>query len=87
MSRVISGVVRAADGAPIAQARVYYASAPTTTPDIAALTDDNGEFALSAPVPGEYVIEVAAEGFSPGGVVVDVTERADVEAEIRLSPS
>jgi Carboxypeptidase regulatory-like domain len=86
LSRVISGVVRALDGSPIAQARVYYSSAPTTTPDIAALTNDHGEFALSAPAPGEYVIEVAAEGFSPGGIVVDVTERADVEAEIRLSP-
>jgi hypothetical protein len=74
------------NGAPIAQARVYFTSAPTATPDIAALTNDRGEFTLSAPVPGEYAIEAAAEGFSPGGVVIDVTERADVEAEIRLSP-
>ena len=87
MPRVIRGVVlRGSNGEPIAEARVFFASTPTATPDIAALTNDRGEFALSAPVPGEYAIEVAAEGFAPEGVVVEVAEDADAEAEIRLSP-
>lgn len=77
MAAVISGAVRDADGNPVANARIAFVGAPVDVPDIAALTDSAGRFALSAPAPGRYVIGCYAEGYSPATVAVDV---ADVDA-------
>ncbi len=61
---VISGVVLDDQGKPVREARVAFASAPVAIPDIAALTNDEGAFTLSAPVPGRYAVQVAADGFA-----------------------
>ena len=81
---VISGVVRDSNGNPIAQARVYFTNGPVPLPDIAALTNKNGAFSLSAPVAGSYTIACAAEGFAPTVVTVAVSDNKDTHLEIRL---
>jgi hypothetical protein len=87
VTAVIHGVVRGPDGSPVAQARAYFASGPGPFPDIAALTDPEGRFTLSAPAPGGYVIECAAEGFAPEGVSLDVKEGEESRIEITLRPA
>ena len=84
---VIGGVVVDAEGNQLEEARVYLVEGPIPLPDIAALTDGKGRFALSAPVPGTYQLGVASEG--PAGVLqqtttVEVGEERDVDLEVRL---
>jgi Carboxypeptidase regulatory-like domain len=69
---VISGAVRDPRGLPVAQARVYFIEGPGPLPDIAALTDDNGRFSMSAPAPGIYRLECQADGFSPARATVTI---------------
>ena len=63
MASIISGKVLDGNRQAISGARVFFSSGPVALPDVAALTNDKGEFTLSAPVPGVYTIEVAADGF------------------------
>jgi hypothetical protein len=81
---VISGVVRDSHSDPIAQARVYFTNGPVVLPDIAALTDKDGAFSLSAPVVGSYTIACAAEGFAPTVVTVAIADSKEMHLEIRL---
>ena len=83
---VISGVVRDAHGNPIAQARVYFTNGPVPLPDIAALTNKDGAFSLTAPAAGSYTIACAAEGFAPTAVTVAVTDGQETHLEIQLRP-
>ena len=78
---LISGRVLTADGAPIAGARVYFVSGPGSFPDVAALTNDDGAFTLSAPTPGTYEIQGAADGFASRTVeaAVSAGEKASIE--------
>lgn len=80
---VISGFVRDASGSPVSGARIFLASAPVATPDIAILSDRQGRFSITAPVQGVYQIQCAADGFAPANAAVKVAG-ADVTAEIRL---
>jgi hypothetical protein len=86
-SPVIAGMVGDAKGNPIKGARVYFVEGPVPLPDIAALTDDSGHFALSAPVSGTYQLGVASEG-SAGLVqettTVEVGEDRGTDLEVRL---
>lgn len=68
---VIAGVVVDAEGNPVEEARVYFVEGPVPLPDIAALTDSSGRFALSAPISGTYRLGVAFDG--PAGLVQDTT--------------
>lgn len=84
---VVAGVVVDARGNPVEGARVYFVEGPVPLPDIAALTDDSGRFALSAPVPGTYQLGVAAEGswgFIQETAMVDVGEEPSTDLEVRL---
>jgi hypothetical protein len=85
MAVVISGVVYDASGNSVPNARVAFRSSPVAVPDIAALTDHSGAFALSAPAPGVYEIECVVEGFSPKAVSVQVTGRERVHVQINLT--
>ena len=60
---LITGRVSQSGGQPIAGARVLFASGPVALPDIAALTDGTGRFTMTAPAPGDYTLEVVADGF------------------------
>lgn len=84
---MIAGVVVDTEGNPVEEARVYFVEGPGPLPDIAALTDASGHFALSAPVLGTYQLGVACEG--PAGLVqetttVEVGEERGVDLEVRL---
>jgi Carboxypeptidase regulatory-like domain len=87
MAYLIRGVVRDSSGSPIPEARAYFVGGPEPFPDIAALTDEDGAFTLSAPAPGAYRIECAAEGFSSRLTAVDVGEGEETHFEIRLTPT
>ena len=81
---VISGVVRSPDGNPVSNARVYFTAGPVPLPDIAALTDSKGAFSLTAPAPGEYVIESVADKFGAGSAKVKVKGGEPVRLDLKL---
>ena len=83
MASVISGIVRGPNGTPIPNARVYFTSGPVPLPEIAAMTDSNGEFSLTAPAPGEYVIEGMTDEFGSRSSKVKV--KAGKPARLDLS--
>jgi hypothetical protein len=70
----------------VVQARVYFVSGPGPLPDIAALTNEEGRFILSAPSAGAYMIECNADGFTTEVVGVNV-EEDEQDIEFLLSPS
>ena len=85
--RVIAGAVVDAEGNPLEGARVYFVEGPIPLPDIAALTDGKGRFALSAPVSGTYQLGVATEvpaGFVQKTTMVEVGEEQRIDLEVRL---
>ena len=86
MSSIIHGAVRDRAGVPVAQARVYFVSGPGSYPDIAALTNEDGRFTLSAPSPGAYLIECNADGYTTEVVGVNV-EEVDQGVEFLLNPT
>lgn len=81
---VISGVVRSPDGKPVSNARVYFTAGPVPLPEIAALTDSSGAFSLTAPAPGEYVIESAADEFGARSSKVKVKGGEQVRLDLQL---
>ena len=83
---VISGVVQDSHGNPLVQARVYFTNGPVPLPDIAALTNKDGAFSLTAPVVGSYTLACAAEGFAPTAVTVAIADSQETHLEIRLRP-
>ncbi len=81
---VISGVVRSPDGKPVSNARVYFTSGPVALPDIAAITDKKGRFSITAPAPGEYVIEGIADEFGTHSSKVKVKGGEEVRLDLKL---
>ena len=67
---VINGVVKDSKGNPVSQARASFVSGPVSLADIAALTDSKGTFSLSAPIAGEYIIQVVEDEFITENVKV-----------------
>jgi hypothetical protein len=84
MAAVISGIVRGPNGQPVPNARIAFADAPVPVPDIAALTDDHGMFALLAPAPGRYVIGCYADGYTPAGAAVEIINSQPARIELQL---
>lgn len=82
----IRGTVVDADHDPVGWATVWFASGDHPTPDIAAVTDDEGRFILTAPAPGRYQIGCRAEGRDVVETAVDVTG-GDVEITVVLPPA
>ena len=75
----ITGVVRDASGTPVPGAHVLFTEGPQPLPDIAALTDAEGRFSLSAPTTGVYRLTCRADPLSgPPGTA---------EATVRVEPS
>ncbi len=83
---MIAGVVRDEQGQPVAGARVYIVDAPVAVPDIAALTDDGGRFAIGIPAPGRYTVESAVDGRLPVRATVEAPSPQDaVEVTLRFA--
>ena len=87
MSALIRGRVRGPNGQPVAGAAVAFSEAPAPVPDIAALTDAAGAFALDAPAAGRYVVRCYAAGYRPAEERVMVAGEQAVEVEFRLIPA
>jgi hypothetical protein len=84
---LIFGVVKDPNGNPVLNARVSFTAGPVPLPDIAALTDTMGSFTLSAPAPGEYVIEVVSDEFVKKREKINVENNQEKHLEIALSRS
>jgi hypothetical protein len=81
---IISATVLDSKGEPVADARAYFIDGPVPLADVATLTDDSGNFSLTAPAAGTYQIECSAEGFATATVTISVSNGQDVQVEIRL---
>jgi hypothetical protein len=69
---LIRGVVVDGAGRTVADARVALAAAPVPVPDIAALAEEDGSFALAVPVAGVYRVTANGEqGRAEETVTVD----------------
>ncbi|WP_077490387.1 carboxypeptidase-like regulatory domain-containing protein [Sinomonas mesophila] len=84
MPALLTGRVTDDGGAPLALASVAVVRAPVPMPDIAALTDADGRFTLTAPAPGEYEVGVSADGFERTTAEVTVGGDGEAALEIRL---
>ena len=84
MTYVIRGTVRDPAGLPVPGARAYFVGGPSAFPDVAALTDERGGFALSAPSRGTYELECSADGFAPRRIAIAVPEATEDGVDIRL---
>lgn len=84
-STIISGTVTNATGNPIAGACVLFVDGPVPLPDIAALTNEKGSFALSAPVAGAYRIRCVADDYRPAEVDTVIDVGSNPELEIKLT--
>jgi hypothetical protein len=81
---LVSGRVLDTAGGPVADARVMFADAPVPVPDVAAVTDAEGRFALTAPAAGRYALVAAADGRENAQLTVDVPGAEPVEVELIL---
>jgi hypothetical protein len=84
MNGVISGRVIDASGAPVSAASVAVTSSSVPVSDIAALTDDSGQFRRSGLEPGSYTLEARKTGLPPTSVQVEVADGEQVNLEVRL---
>ena len=82
---VLSGLVVGADGNPVSRAKVYFVSAPVSVPDIAALTNEDGQFQLTAPVPGVYTLGATGDSGGSGKVTVETGPEGVAGLSIRLN--
>lgn len=82
----VSGTVLNEDGQPVSDASVMFAESPVAVPDIAALTNDQGRFSLSAPAPGHYVVLVVAEGFAEKRAETEIAGGRQSHLVIELTP-
>lgn len=82
---VVFGMVRDHNGNPISNARVSFVEGPVPLQDIAALTDNKGTFALSAPIAGEYVIEVVSDKFIKKKEKITIEGNQEKHIDISLS--
>jgi Carboxypeptidase regulatory-like domain len=73
----IKGTVQDESGRPIAEASLYFISAPVPLPDIAALSGVDGSFVLSVPAAGTYRIGVRSPGYALGEVTVDTSKQSE----------
>ncbi|MFE6161270.1 carboxypeptidase-like regulatory domain-containing protein [Streptomyces sp. NPDC056486] len=80
----ITGVVRDASGTPVTGAHVLFTDGPQPLPDIAALTDAEGRFSLSAPTTGVYTLTCRADPLSGPPGTAEATVRVEPSAQAAL---
>lgn len=67
---IIQGHVVDPKNRPISNASVFLVSSPVSMPDVAQLTDSQGDFLLAVPVPGTYIIGVRSDNW--GAIATEV---------------
>jgi protocatechuate 3,4-dioxygenase beta subunit len=81
----IRGHVVDPHGQPVAEATVYIVAAPASMPDIGQLTDDHGEFIISAPVPGRYTVGVRSDSWGLSQTDVEVNDQEPVTVKVQFT--
>lgn len=82
---LIKGRVVDETGRPVSGAAVYYISAPGATPDVAELSEADGQFALSAPREGVYIVGARSDEAGEGRVQVSTGGEDPPPVQIRLA--
>jgi hypothetical protein len=82
---IVVGVVRGPAGEHVQQARVFIARGPVPVPDVAVLTDAEGQFTLSLPTRGIYEVSSAAEGYAPTSATLEAANEGELRLELRLT--
>ena len=81
----ILGTVTSPNGERIAEASVYFMAGPVPLPDIAQITDDDGHFRLTAPVPGTYRIGVRGpDAETTAETTVEVHDEPELATQVVL---
>ena len=86
MTRLL-GTVTGPNGEKVEEASVYFLEGPVPLPDIAQLTNEQGEFRMAAPVPGTYRIGVRAGDSEPVEVTVEVRDEPEQAVQITVPGS
>ena len=71
-------------GRPVGEASVYVVSAPVRMPDIAQLTDGQGKFIFSAPVPGLYILGVRSDSWGATQKRFEISSDEELVIEVRF---
>lgn len=83
---IFSGKVLDSKRNAISGARVFFSAGPGSLPDVAALTNHEGEFTLSAPIQGAYTIEFAADGFQETRLTITIPGDPTGGLAVQLEP-
>ena len=81
---IVRGKVIDPNGGPVREASVYFVSSPVNMPDIAQLTDDQGQFTLALTAPGQYVLGVSSDDWGTAQSPVEVRGDEPLEVEIHM---
>jgi hypothetical protein len=85
-TKIIYGTVKDESGKPISNAVVSFVTAPVPLPDIAALTDTNGNFTLSTAMEGDYIINVNSDKHKEMSIRVTLDDKQKKQIEVSLVP-
>ena len=68
------------------EASIYFVSAPVNMPDVAQLTDDEGQFTLSLSAKGQYVLGVSSDEWETTQTPIEIhgDEPLDVDIHMRV---
>lgn len=80
---VITGTVTDAEGSPLADIAVSLREAPVPVPDIAALTGQDGSFALAAPSTGRYTVVATGPAGDSAEASVELAA-GEATADVRI---
>ena len=82
---IINGQVLDPHHRPEVEASVYIISAPISMPDIAQLTDEQGRFTLSAPVPGRYTLGVRSDRWGATQIIYETCGEDELVIEVQFT--
>ena len=83
---VVGRVTDSVSGEPVRNAPVVVTDGPGPLPDLAYLTDDNGQFTIPEMEPGDWVLSVDADGLGRGMLMVGVLSDRSVSVSLALIP-